>query len=301
LLNQLNYLALQASYTGDCILSDIVYSKANYELAVLLQDINVTISSQVVIESISCGIGRAEHWAVLGPNGAGKSTLAEIITATRHPTSGKAFILGQEIGRVDVRQLRRRIGVVGSRLQESLPYAESALSIVATGAENVLAPWWMDNTPETSESLFVASRLALLAMGCSELMDHPFGACSQGERQRILLARSLVAHHEMLVLDEPASGLDLPAREALVMALDDLATSQDPPTILHIAHLLEELPSSTSHALLLRNGRIIAAGPVEEVLVSKTLSECYGVNIAVEHRDGRWSAYAMQGVRSFIR
>jgi iron complex transport system ATP-binding protein len=240
-----------------------------------------------ILGPISFSLQRGEHWAVLGPNGAGKTTLLSLVGAERHPSSGTVTILGERVGRVDLRELRRRIGVVGHLVADRLPRHVSALEIVLTGKDALLAPWWA-----TFDDADRATAMALLErLHCGQLATQPFGRCSQGERQRILLARSLYGHHDLLLLDEPAVGVDLPGREALVQALDELAAADGPPS-LQVAHTLEELPTSTTHALLLRDGRAVAAGVASEVLSDGPLSACYGLPFHVEQRDGRYSAWA---------
>ncbi|MCU1491149.1 MAG: transporter related protein [Acidimicrobiaceae bacterium] len=226
---------------------------------------------------------------MLGPNGAGKTTLLSLVGAQRQPSSGRVEVLGRRIGRTDVRELRRNIAVVGHSVADRLPSAASALEIVLTGEDSLLAPWW----GEFGETQRAAALRQLAELGCKELADQAFGACSQGERQRVLLARALFGRHRLLLLDEPAVGVDLPGREALVCALDAMARSSSGPTTIQVAHTLEELPSSTTHALLMRDGLVVAAGPAEEVLTDASLSACYGIEFRVERRDGRYAAWAV--------
>lgn len=244
---------------------------------------------RTILGPLSLEIAVGEHWALLGPNGAGKTTLLSLLGAERQPSVGTVEVLGAQLGRVDLRELRRRIGVVGHRVAERLPPAVSALEIVLTGRDGLLAPWW----GSFEEPARAEARALLAVLGCDALAAQPFGACSQGERQRVLLARSLLGRHELLLLDEPAVGVDLPGREALVDALDALAAQDEPPTTVHVAHTLEELPRTTTHALLLRAGACVAAGPVGEVLNDDALSACYGATFRVERReDGRFAAWA---------
>ena len=198
-------------------------------------------------------------------------------------------MLGARLGASDLRQLRSRIGVVSHAVADRLPPSAAALGIVLTGGRGVLAPWWAS----TGEADLVRGRQILKALGCEGLADRPFGTCSQGERQRILLARSLFVEHPLLLLDEPCAGVDLPGREALVLALDrrlhDLA---DSPTTVHVSHLLEELPATTSHALLLREGEVVAMGPIEDVLTERSLEHCFGLAVTLTREEGRWTARA---------
>jgi iron complex transport system ATP-binding protein len=229
-----------------------------------------------------------EHWAVLGPNGAGKTTLLRLLGAERHPSSGNVTVLGARLGASDLRLLRSRVGIVSHAVADRLPPSATALEIVLTGGRGVLAPWWAS----AGEADRVRGLQVLAALGCGGLDDRPFGSCSQGERQRILLARSLFVEHPLLLLDEPCSGVDLPGREALVLALTALARSPDPPTTVHVSHSLEELSSTTSHALLLREGEVIAMGPIEDVLTEGSMERCFGLAITLTREEGRWAARA---------
>ena len=237
---------------------------------------------------VSLAIRTGEHWAVLGANGAGKTTLLRLLGAERHPSSGTAIVLGARLGASDLRQLRSRIGVVSHAVADRLPPGAAALGIVLTGGRGVLAPWWASS----DEADLARGRRILKALGCETLAERPFGACSQGERQRILLARSLFVEHPLLLLDEPCAGVDLPGREALVLALTALARSSDAPTTVHVSHLLEELPATTSHALLLREGQVVAMGPIEDVLTERSLEHCFGLAVTLTREEGRWTARA---------
>ncbi len=255
---------------------------------VSIQNVEKRYGKFTALSKMSLDIQPGAHILILGPNGAGKTTLLELLGAERHPTTGSVTVLGGRLGRVDLRDLRARIGVAGQRVAERLPPQATALEVVLTGRDGTLAPWWTRGDGGGREAaLELLSRL-----GCGHLADRALGATSQGERQRVLIARSLYGRHRLLLLDEPAAGVDLPGREALVAALDALAAAPDAPATVHVAHTLEELPASTSHAALLRAGRLVAEGPVAEVLTEGHLSECYGLEVRVERRSGRWQATA---------
>ncbi len=257
--------------------------------AALLDRATVTTpDGRRLLGPVSLAIRTGEHWAVLGANGAGKTTLLRLLGAERHPSSGTAIVLGARLGASDLRQLRSRIGVVSHAVADRLPPGAAALGIVLTGGRGVLAPWWAS----TGEADLVRGRQILKALGCEGLADRPFGSCSQGERQRVLLARSLFVEHPLLLLDEPCAGVDLPGREALVLALTALARSSDSPTTVHVSHLLEELPATTSHALLLREGEVVATGPIEDVLTERSLAHCFGLAVTLTREEGRWTARA---------
>ena len=248
----------------------------------------LTPEGRHLVGPVSVSIRTGEHWAVLGPNGAGKTTLLRLLAAERQPSSGTVTVLGARVGAVDLRMLRSRVGVVSHAVADRLPPTATALEIVLTGRRGVLAPWW--TTPDEADP--VRGQRILAALGCGSLAGQTFGSCSQGERQRVLLARSLFVEHPLLLLDEPGAGVDLPGREALVLALTALARSQDPPTTVHVSHNLEELPPTTSHALLLRAGEVVAHGPVDEVLTEQSMERCFGLAIRVTKEDGRWAARA---------
>ncbi len=248
----------------------------------------VVVGGSRVLGPVTFGIDAGDHWALLGPNGAGKTTLLSLLGAERHPTAGSVTVLGGRLGRVDLRALRARIGVAGHRVAERLPPHATALEVVLTGRDGTLAPWWTSSDGTGRE----AARELLGRLGCGDLADRALGRISQGERQRVLIARSLYGGHPLLLLDEPAAGVDLPGREALVAALDGLAAAPGAPTTVHVAHTLEELPASTTHAALLRAGRLVAAGLASETLTGERLSECYGLDVRVERRSGRWHATA---------
>ena len=255
--------------------------------AAILDEACVVLGGRTVLGPVSLEIARGEHWALLGPNGAGKTTMLSLLGAERHPTSGRVEILGERLGRVDLRVLRQRIGAVGHRVAERLPPSATALEVVLTGKEGLLAPWWgRFDDAERGAAMAMLGRV-----GCGTLADQPFGQCSQGERQRVLVARSLLGRHELLLLDEPALGVDLPGREALIGVLDELAVPGGPTTV-HVAHTLEELPGVTSHAMLIARGRLVAAGSADEVLVDEALSECFGAAFVVERTGRRYSARA---------
>jgi iron complex transport system ATP-binding protein len=234
-----------------------------------------------------------EQWALLGPNGAGKSTLLTLAAATTHPTTGAVELLGERMGRTDVRRLRERIGVVEARLDRKLDERYDVETIVLTGATGTRIPLWERYDDETRDR---AAELIEL-FGCADLAARPLGICSQGERQRALLARALMNSPRLLLLDEPASALDLPAREALLAALEALAAADPELTTVLATHHLEELPRTTTHALLLHGGEIVASGPVAETLTSEALTRCFAMPVEVSRRDGRWWAHAPAGWR----
>lgn len=255
------------------------------EPAARLSEVRVRVGGRQVLGPIDWTIKRGERWALLGQNGAGKTTLLSILGAERHPTSGTAWVLGDEIGKTDLRVLRSRIGHVGHLIADRLPQDERVIDLVLTGKGSLLAPWWGDFDDADRQR---ASEL-LRSLRCGHIENQSFRRCSQGERQRVLLARALFAGSELLLLDEPALGVDLPGREALVIALDELARTTDAPTTVHVAHTLEELPA-ISHALVLRDGAALAMGTAAEVMTSAVLSHAYEIDVRVTNVDGRYFA-----------
>jgi iron complex transport system ATP-binding protein len=261
-------------------------------LALSLQGATVTRWSQGagrelrLLDGVDWEVRRGEHWTVLGPNGAGKTTLMHLAGAMAQPSSGRVEVLGHRLGGVDVRALRERIGFVDARLARALRGHQTALQTVMTGAFNTIVLQHRRLADEHQERA-----TALLALvGAQELASRRFEDCSQGERQRLLLARALMADPELLLLDEPAAGLDLPARERLVGAFVALARDRPALPTVTVTHHLEEIPPSCTHVLLLGGGRVQAAGPIAGVLTSEAVSACFGVPVDVSARRGRWAA-----------
>ena len=241
-----------------------------------------------ILREIDWQVGAGEAWGVLGPNGAGKTTMLTVAAGLRHPSLGVARVLGAQLGRVDVRELRTHIGQVSPRLEESFPPLRAALDVVLSGATGSIAV--LDDRLEESDPERARRLLALF--GCGELTARSFGRCSQGERRRILLARALMHRPPLLLLDEPSDGLDLPGREALLAALERLPREEPKTAVVLVTHHLEELPASITHALLLRRGSVVARGRVADVLADGPLSDCFGVSVSVRRDDGRWTGRA---------
>jgi iron complex transport system ATP-binding protein len=252
---------------------------------VTFDEATIRISGRRVLGPVTLRIGDGERWALLGPNGSGKTTMLRLAGAIRQPSSGCVTVLGARLGRTDVRALRERIAFVGHAVSDEIPGGLGVRDIVLTGKLRTLVPW-LQRYDDTDRAR--ADEL-LERFGCAGLDGQPYAACSQGERQRILLARALFATPGLLLLDEPAAGLDLPAREALIGALDAAGELADLATIL-VTHHLEELPTSVTHAALLRGGALVAAGPVDEVLTDELVGACFSMRLSVRRVDGRWNA-----------
>ncbi|MFE7241513.1 ABC transporter ATP-binding protein [Streptomyces sp. NPDC057582] len=241
----------------------------------------------VLLDSVSLTVHSGEHWALLGANGAGKSTLLGLLGAVTHPTDGSVEILGRTIGRVDLRELRTLLGHVNPRHPLRSPL--SVREVVLTGLTNSVEP--VPRWSASDEQEAQADRL-LKMLGMEAKTGSRWPSLSQGERGRTLIARALMPQPRLLLLDEPATGLDLAAREQLLDALDALREEHPELATVLVTHHLEELPASTTHAMLLRAGRSVASGPADEVLTTGRVSDCFGHPVRIARTDGRWTARA---------
>ncbi len=227
-----------------------------------------------------------ERWVVIGPNGAGKTSLLRIAAATEHPSSGVAFVLGEQLGRVDTTELRARVGLSSAALAQRIPDNETVLDLVISAGYAVLGRW-----RERYDAVDHDRAIDLLeSLGAEHLADRTYGTLSEGERKRVLIARALMTDPELLLLDEPAAGLDLGGREELVARLADLAADPDAPAIVLVTHHVEEIPIGFSHCLLLAEGRTVAAGLLSDVLTAENLSAAFGQSISLDVIDGRYFA-----------
>jgi iron complex transport system ATP-binding protein len=243
---------------------------------------------QPILAGIDWAVRSNERWIVLGRNGSGKSTLLRIASLYLHPSHGTVRVLGEELGRTDVRQLRRRVGYTAAAFADLLRPALTARDVVMTAKFAALEPWW--HTYDDADRARAEEMLA--RVGCEALAPHTFATLSSGERQRVLLARTLFTEPDVILLDEPTAALDLGGREDLVANLDALAADPATPPIVLVTHDVEEIPPSFTHALLLRGGEILAKGPIDSCMDAVTLSECFGVRLELARRDGRWQAWA---------
>jgi iron complex transport system ATP-binding protein len=267
------------------------YRRPVSDAVLSLTGVAVVRDRATLLADVDWTIREGERWVVLGPNGAGKTTLMQVASASLFPTRGRVELLGEVFGTVDLSELRTRVGISSAALGDRIPGHERALDVVVTASYGVLGRW-----QETYDDADTARAAELLArVGLRAFVDRRFGTLSEGERKRVLLARALMTDPELLLLDEPAAGLDLGAREALLRLLTRLAADPgSPPTVL-VTHHPEEVPVGTTHALLLARGRTVAAGPVREVLTGPLLSRAFGLPLVVEERDGRFSARAALG------
>ncbi len=255
-------------------------------LALEFTDLTVRRGRATLLDQVTWAVEEDERWVILGPNGAGKTTLLQVASAAIHPTSGTATILEETLGAVDVFELRPRIGVTSAAVAERVPRHELVGDLVVSASYAVVGRWrerYDDLDHERAAEL-------LVELGAGDLVDRTFGTLSEGERKRVQIARALMTDPELLLLDEPAAGLDLGGREDLVATLSRLAFDPDAPAMILVSHHLEEIPPGFSHGLLLREGRVVAQGLLDEVLTPANLGETFGMPLVVSSADGRWTA-----------
>ncbi|MGQ0467326.1 MAG: ABC transporter ATP-binding protein [Sporichthyaceae bacterium] len=251
-----------------------------------LAEVVVKREGKTILDVESWQIREGERWIVLGPNGAGKTTLLQVIGGHLHPTSGWAAILGEVLGETDVFELRPRVGLASAALADRLPREEKVLDVVLTAAYAVVGRF-----RESYEAPDAARATALLrALGMAEYAERTFGTLSEGERKRVQIARALMADPELLLLDEPAAGMDLGGREDLVRRLSNLARDPFAPAMVMVTHHVEEIPPGMTHVLMLREGKVTAAGPLTLVLTAENLSACYGLPLLLHRENDRWTA-----------
>ena len=248
--------------------------------------VSVVRNGSTILDDITWNVREGERWVVLGPNGAGKTTLMQIAGARMHPTRGSAHILGEQLGQVDVFDLRPRIGLSSAAFAESLPPRERVGDVVLTAAYAVAGRW----REQYDELDHQRAKNLLAAFGVAHLTDRTYGTLSEGERKRVQLARSLMTDPEMVILDEPAAGLDLGGRETLVRDLAELAGDRRSPVLVLVTHHVEEIPPGFTHALLLRQARVVASGPIDKVITDEMLTSTFDVPLSVEKAENRWTA-----------
>jgi iron complex transport system ATP-binding protein len=251
--------------------------------------VSVLRDGATLIDRLDWDVAEGERWVVLGPNGAGKTTLLQLASAHLHPSRGSAAILGETLGSVDVFELRPRIGLSSAALAERLPGRERVRDVVLTASYAMVGRWrevYEDMDAGRAEEL-------LAALGVAHLADRRYGTLSEGERKRVQIARALMTDPELMLLDEPAAGLDLGGREDLVRRLGLIAQDEDAPALVLVTHHVEEIPVGFTHALLLREGRVVSAGPIAEALTTATLAACFGVDLELSRAGDRWTARAV--------
>ncbi|GAA2508831.1 ABC transporter ATP-binding protein [Streptomyces gobitricini] len=254
-----------------------------------LVDVSVVRDGRALVEDVSWSVKEGERWAILGPNGAGKTTLLNVASSYLFPSSGTARVLGEQLGKVDVFDLRPRIGMAGIAMAEKLPKRQTVLQTVLTAAYGMTATWH-ENYDAVDED---RARAFLDRLGMTEYLDRTFGTLSEGERKRTLIARAMMTDPELLLLDEPAAGLDLGGREDLVRRLGRLARDAYAPSMIMVTHHVEEIPPGFTHVLMIRQGKVLAAGPVEMELTSRNLSHCFGLPLVVDRVGDRYTAQGL--------
>ncbi len=256
--------------------------------AIRIEGVSVVRDGRAILDRVTWQVGPGERWVLLGPNGSGKTTLLAVVGSALWPTRGVVELLGERLGQVDMRELRRRIAVVSASVARQLRPGIAALEVVLTGRTAALETWWNEYTAEDRAE--AASLLDEAGFGGSAFAERSFGLLSEGERQQVLLARALMSRPELLLLDEPAAGLDLGARERLVARIASLAADPEVPPIVFVTHHVEEIPPGITHAALLREGGMVASGPVREVLTGPRVTAAFGVEVTVERNGGRFAA-----------
>lgn len=254
-----------------------------------LQNVDFVRESRPILTDVNLVVNAGEHWALIGPNGAGKSTILNMCGAEEHPTHGTVHVLGHQLGRVEIRKLRESIGHVNPR--HRLRSALTMRQVVLTGATGTteLMPRW-----EPSREVLERAESLIAMLHLDPLENATWPTMSQGERGRTLIARALVTDPSLLLLDEPSTGLDVAAREQFLETVDHLHRSQPELATVLVTHHLEELPETTTHAMLIKNGRVLAAGGAHDVLTTELVSESFEHPIQIEYRDRRWQARAIR-------
>ncbi len=256
------------------------------DLLIDFRDVALRRGGRNLVGPLNWQVELDERWVVVGPNGAGKTSLLRMAAATEHPSSGTAFVLGERLGRIDVSELRARVGLSSSALSQRVPDDEVVRDLVVSAGYSVLGRW-----RERYEDMDYAQAVDMLeSVGGEHLADRTYGTLSEGERKRVLIARSLMTDPELLLLDEPGAGLDLGGREELVARMADLAADPDAPAIVLVTHHVEEIPPGFTHCLLLAEGQTVASGLLSDVLTSENLSKAFGQAITVDTIDGRYFA-----------
>jgi len=259
---------------------------ADPDLLIDFRNVSLQRDGHVLVGPLDWAVELDERWVIIGPNGAGKTSLLRIAAAAEHPSTGVAFVLGERLGRVDVSELRARIGLSSSVLAQRVPTDEVVRDLVVSAGYAVLGRW-----RERYEDVDYRRAIDMLeSLGAEHLAERTYGTLSEGERKRVLIARSLMTDPELLLLDEPAAGLDLGGREELVARLTDLAADPDAPALVLVTHHVEEVPPGFSHCLLLSEAQVVASGLLPDVLTAENLSTAFGQEIALDVVDGRYFA-----------
>jgi iron complex transport system ATP-binding protein len=253
-----------------------------------LDDVSLVRGSKPILDRIHWSVEDNQRWVIIGPNGAGKTSLLRILAAQIQPTTGTAEILGERLGKVNVFELRTRIGFASSAQAAHIPNSETVLDATMTATYAVTGRW-----NETYEDIDERrARRVLAEWHLQDFADRAFGTLSDGERKRAQIARAVMTDPELLLLDEPVASLDLAAREQTVQIIGAYASAEGAPAMVMVTHHLEEIPKGFTHALILQNGKVFAAGEIEHTITSEKISEAFGLSIKVDSVDGRYRARA---------
>ncbi|MEY3169104.1 MAG: hypothetical protein RL421_347 [Actinomycetota bacterium] len=256
------------------------------ESLLAIEDVIVRRANRTILGPITWSVEDGQRWVILGPNGAGKTTLLQLLAALIHPTSGKVSILGNRLGAVDVFELRPRIGFTSSAMMEILPSEERVIDIVLTSAY-AIAGRWQEEYDLWDES---RAKALLTTFGVRDLAERTFGTLSEGEKKRVQISRALMADPEVLLLDEPAAGLDLGGREDILHRITQYTSDKQSPVTIIVTHHIEEIPAGTTHALLLKDGIVAHAGPISQVLTEENITEVFGVSVQLQFNGARYFA-----------
>ncbi len=249
-----------------------------------LRSVGLTRDGRDILDGVEWTVRRGECWVVLGANGSGKTSLARIASLYQHPSRGTVDVLGERLGRTDVRRLRTHIALVSAAMSDQVRGDLDPLDVVVTARHGALEPWWHTYTDEDRDR----ARVLLEDQHVGHTIGRRFASLSSGERQRVLLARALVGDPALVLLDEPAAGLDLGGREELVARMEATCRRPDAPALVLVTHHVEEIPSTATHLLALRGGHVLAAGPLPDTLDATLLGRAFDVRVDLEHRLGRW-------------
>lgn len=255
-----------------------------------LKDVIVRRNGRNILNRVNWRVNEGERWVVLGPNGAGKTTSIQLAAGRMFPSSGEVRVVGETLGHVDVNQLRPLVGLASASLDQRIPAGQHVLDVVRTAAYGQLARWREVYEDEDTQR----ARELMRELGVDDLADRVFQSISSGEMKRVGIARALMPNPEVLILDEPASGLDLGGRESLLKTLSGLAQQTYAPVLVLVTHHVEEIPEGFTHALILREGEVFAAGPIESTITSENLSEVFGLPLEVSSDHGRYAARALR-------
>jgi iron complex transport system ATP-binding protein len=258
------------------------------DTVIAFDNVSVIRGGNHLLRGIGWQVELDERWVMLGPNGAGKTTLLNLAAGRMHPSRGTAYVLGERLGRTDINELRTRIGITTGQLADRVPPDERVLDVVVTAAWSVVGRWREAYDPQDE----VRARALLGQLGMGALVDRQFGTLSEGERKRTQIARALMTDPELMLLDEPTAGLDLGGREDLLSRLTELALDPDAPAMVLVTHHVEEIPPGFTHAMLLREGAVVAAGLLGETMTADNLSKTFGLPLVVQRIGDRFTARA---------